>query len=161
MDHTADFPGSFRFHDVRRVPGRVSGVDCKRTVELTEKHNFIYGAIGIHPSETAELEQEGAWQSLRELYRAEKCVAVGEIGLDYYWDEPEREVQKKWFARQLNLARELGLPVIIHSRDAAREGWPAAPPCLRRKPCRHNGHGCQKYPSALSYPLPAPRYPDA
>lgn len=94
---------------------------CKRTVELTEKHDFIYGAIGIHPSETAELEQEGAWQSLRELYGAEKCVAVGEIGLDYYWDEPEREIQKKWFARQLNLARELGLPVIIHSRDAARD----------------------------------------
>lgn len=94
---------------------------CKRTVTLTKKHDFIYGAIGIHPSETAELEQEGAWQSLRELYGAEKCVAVGEIGLDYYWDEPEREIQKKWFARQLNLARELGLPVIIHSRDAARD----------------------------------------
>ena len=51
----------------------------------------------------------------------EKIVAVGEIGLDYYWDEPERKIQKKWFARQLALSKETELPVIIHSRDAARD----------------------------------------
>lgn len=94
---------------------------CGRTMALTEKHDFIYGAIGIHPSETGELEQEGAWQSLLGLYERKKCVAVGEIGLDYYWDQPGREIQKKWFVRQLNLARERQLPVIIHSRDAARD----------------------------------------
>ena len=94
---------------------------CRRTLGLTQKHSFIYGAIGIHPSESGELEQEGGWQSLLELCGTQKCIAVGEIGLDYYWDEPEREIQKKWFARQLDLARELGLPVIIHSRDAARD----------------------------------------
>lgn len=94
---------------------------CGRTIELTKKHDFIYAALGIHPSETAELDEE-SWQRLRGMYRAaEKCVAVGEIGLDYYWDQPERETQKKWFARQLDLARELELPVIIHSRDAAKD----------------------------------------
>lgn len=93
---------------------------CRRTIELTEKYNFIYGAIGVHPNETEELTEESIdW--LREQCRLEKCVAVGETGLDYHWDEPEREVQKKWFARQLALAKELKLPVIVHSRDAARD----------------------------------------
>ena len=55
------------------------------------------------------------------MWNHEKCVAVGEIGLDYYWDKTHREVQKKWFARQLRFAGERGLPVIIHSRDAARD----------------------------------------
>lgn len=143
---------------------------CKRTVALMEKYDYIYGAIGIHPSETAELEGQplefpdfreqqssktldaleqqssetmdfreqrscetpdgrksqpmevpDAWEQLKAMCRHEKCVAVGEIGLDYYWDEPAREVQKKWFVRQLQLARECVLPVVIHSRDAARD----------------------------------------
>lgn len=93
---------------------------CGKTIELMEKYDYIYGAIGVHPNETAELNEESfAW--LREQCRREKCVAVGEIGLDYYWDEPEREIQKEWFVRQLDLARELSLPVIIHSRDAAKD----------------------------------------
>lgn len=93
---------------------------CSRTIELTERYDFIYGAVGIHPNETAELTEEDiAW--LMQQCRSDKCVAVGEIGLDYYWDEPERDIQKKWFARQMNLARELGLPVIIHSRDAVKD----------------------------------------
>lgn len=93
---------------------------CRRTIELTERYDFIYGAIGIHPNETAELTEEDiAW--LKRQCLMDKCVAVGEIGLDYYWDEPERDIQKKWFARQLYVARELGLPVIIHSRDAAKD----------------------------------------
>lgn len=95
---------------------------CKKVVELMERYDFIYGAIGIHPSETAELEEdEERFQWVKEACRHEKCVAVGEIGLDYYWDEPERELQKKWFLRQLDLARELKLPVVIHSRDAAKD----------------------------------------
>lgn len=93
---------------------------CQKTIELMEKYDYIYGALGVHPNETGELNEEKfAW--LKKICRQEKCVAVGEIGLDYYWDEPEREVQKKWFARQLELARELSLPVIIHSRDAAKD----------------------------------------
>lgn len=93
---------------------------CKTTLELMEKYPFVYGALGVHPSETAELtEASFAW--LAEQCKHEKCVAVGEIGLDYYWPEPDREIQKKWFVRQLQLAKRLGLPVVIHSRDAAQD----------------------------------------
>lgn len=93
---------------------------CGRTIELMNRYDYIYGAIGVHPSETAELNDE-AFEWLRQQCQLEKCVAVGEIGLDYYWDEPDRELQKEWFRRQLNLARELAKPVIIHSRDAAKD----------------------------------------
>lgn len=92
----------------------------KRTVELMEKYPFVYGAVGIHPSDTAELTEESfAW--LSEQCRHRKTVAVGEIGLDYYWKEPEADIQKKWFERQLLLAQERNLPVSIHSREAAKD----------------------------------------
>ena len=71
-------------------------------------------------TETGELDED-VFKRLKEMCGLKKCVAVGEIGLDYYWDRPEREVQKVWFARQLNLAAECRLPVIIHSRDAAKD----------------------------------------
>ncbi|MCH5276046.1 MAG: TatD family hydrolase [Lachnospiraceae bacterium] len=93
---------------------------CETTLKLMEQYPFIYGAFGIHPSETAELNEEN-FARLKTWCTHEKCVAVGEIGLDYHWPEPEREIQKKWFVRQLDLARELKLPVVIHSRDAARD----------------------------------------
>ena len=93
---------------------------CGRTIELMNRYDYIYGAIGVHPSETAELDDK-AFEWLRQQCQLEKCVAVGEIGLDYYWDEPDRELQREWFRRQLNLARELAKPVIIHSRDAAKD----------------------------------------
>lgn len=92
----------------------------KSTIALTEKYPFIYGAAGVHPSETAELD-EGKISWLREQCRLDKIVAVGEIGLDYYWPQPDREVQKHWFSRQLELAAEVKLPVIIHSREAAAD----------------------------------------
>ncbi|MBQ7781996.1 MAG: TatD family hydrolase [Lachnospiraceae bacterium] len=93
---------------------------CKTTIELMDKYAYVYGALGVHPSETAEFTEENfAW--LREQCSHKKCVAVGEIGLDYYWPEPDRETQKKWFIKQLNLARELKLPMVIHSRDAAQD----------------------------------------
>jgi len=93
---------------------------CKRTIGLMERYPYIYGALGVHPSNCKELDEEGI-QWLKQQCQAEKCVALGEIGLDYYWDEPDREIQKKWFVRQLDLARELKLPVVIHSRDAAKD----------------------------------------
>lgn len=93
---------------------------CERTIELMNRYDYIYGAIGVHPSETAELDDK-AFEWLRQQCQLGKCVAVGEIGLDYYWDEPDRELQKEWFRRQLNMARELDKPVIIHSRDATKD----------------------------------------
>ena len=93
---------------------------CKTTLALTEEYEHMYAAIGVHPSDTAHLtEDDMAW--LKEKSALEKVVAIGEIGLDYYWDEPERDMQKKWFQRQLLLAKEVNLPVIIHSRDAAAD----------------------------------------
>lgn len=92
----------------------------KRTVELTRKYPFVYGAAGVHPDEVGELNEETfAW--LREQCMQEKIVAVGETGLDYYWDKENHDVQKKWFIRQLALAKELSLPVIVHSREAAAD----------------------------------------
>lgn len=93
---------------------------CKTTLALMKKYDYIYGAMGVHPNETGELNEENFYW-LREQCKQDKCVAVGEIGLDYYWDEPERTIQKQWFARQLQLAKEVSLPVIIHSRDAAKD----------------------------------------
>lgn len=93
---------------------------CKRTLELMEKYDYIYGALGVHPSDTAELNEDN-FKWLKEICQHTKCMAVGEIGLDYYWDEPERDIQKKWFEAQLELARELNKPVVIHSRDACQD----------------------------------------
>ena len=93
---------------------------CKRTIGLMDEYSFIYGTIGIHPSETGELDEE-KFKWLKDNCGHSKTVAVGEIGLDYHYEEPEHSIQKKWFERQLEMARELKLPVIIHSRDSARD----------------------------------------
>ena len=89
-------------------------------IELAEKYPFIYAALGLHPDEVGDLNEE-RFAFLKEQCRKEKVVAIGEIGLDYYWDNESHDIQKKWFVRQLELARELDLPVIIHSRDAAED----------------------------------------
>ena len=92
----------------------------KRTIELMNQYPFIYGILGVHPCDTQELtETDMDW--LKEQFQNPKAVAVGEIGLDYYWDEPGRDVQQKWFERQLELAKEVKKPVCIHSRDAAND----------------------------------------
>ena len=92
----------------------------KRTVELCKAYPFVYGAAGVHPDEVGSLDESSfAW--LKEQCQKEKIVAVGETGLDYYWDKEHHEVQKKWFLRQLQLPKELSLPVIVHSREAAAD----------------------------------------
>ena len=93
---------------------------CETTLALTEQYPFIYGAIGVHPSETAELDACGM-DRMKAWCASEKIRAVGEIGLDYYWEEPAHDIQKKWFEAQMDLARQVKLPVIIHSRDAAKD----------------------------------------
>lgn len=94
----------------------------KTTIELTRQYDFIYGAVGVHPSSTMELnEDKFSW--LKEQCLCPKVAAVGEIGLDYYWNEPDRAVQKEWFARQIQLAKELKLPIVVHSRDAAKDTY--------------------------------------
>lgn len=90
------------------------------TVKLTEQYPFVYGAVGIHPDEVGVLDEE-KMKALRGFCDLEKIVAIGEIGLDYYWEKEGRDVQKKWFVRQMDLAKETDLPVIVHSRDAAKD----------------------------------------
>lgn len=92
----------------------------RTTLALAKKHPFVFAALGVHPTDTGELNEENL-EWLKAQCQKDKVVAVGEIGLDYYWDNVEREVQKKWFARQLALANEVKLPVVIHSRDAAKD----------------------------------------
>ncbi len=92
------------------------------SLRLAGKHEFIYAAAGVHPSDISDLNEETfAW--LKQQTTLPRVVAVGETGLDYYWDkEPEvQEKQRYWFRRQLELAKETQLPVIIHSREAAAD----------------------------------------
>lgn len=106
---------------IRRVINSGSDLEaCRRTIELMEQYSFVYGSLGIHPCDTVDLTEEDMEWLARQSH-LEKCVAIGEIGLDYYWDEPERPLQRKWFVRQLQLAQEVGLPVVIHSREAAQD----------------------------------------
>lgn len=90
----------------------------KTTLELAHRYNHVYAAVGVHPSETEELNEEN-FQWMKQQALDEKCVAVGEIGLDYHYPDPEKDIQKKWFERQLQLAKDIDKPVIIHSREAA------------------------------------------
>ena len=115
--------------------GRVINVSSDRpsvdsTLALAEKWPFVYAAVGIHPSELEGLtDPDCDW--LKERLSHPKAAAVGEIGLDYHWEKEEaaRVLQKEWFARQLSLARETGKPVIIHSREAAKDTWDVMETC--------------------------------
>ena len=89
----------------------------KTSVEYSNTYPFIYSAIGVHPTSISEYSDE-VEQQLIELSQNKKVVAIGEIGLDYYWMEDEKEIQKEGFRKQMRLAEKLNLPVIIHSRDA-------------------------------------------
>ena len=100
------------------VGASVRGVQASQ--DLAEKYPFIFAAVGVHPDEVGALdEQKLLW--MYELCRKPKTVAVGEIGLDYYWDKEAHEFQKLWFVKQLQMAKDTGLPVNIHSREAAQD----------------------------------------
>jgi len=100
----------------------VSLETSKLTVEYTRKYDFFYGTVGVHPSDIDEMEKMDEIPLLKELAVAnDKIVAIGEIGLDYHYDNIDKDVQKKWFAAQMELAKEIKLPIVIHSRDAAKD----------------------------------------
>ncbi|MCR5271782.1 MAG: TatD family hydrolase [Lachnospiraceae bacterium] len=94
----------------------------KKAMEISERFEYVYAAVGVHPSDIADL-NEKTYLWLKEQTQKEKVVAVGEIGLDYYWDKEEdvQKTQRYWFKRQIELAKEVKLPIIIHSRDAAND----------------------------------------
>lgn len=87
---------------------------------LTEQYHFVYGAYGIHPDEIGDLNEE-RFAELREMLQDPKALAVGEIGLDYYHNTENKQEQNAWFERQAMLAKELGKPIVIHSREAAED----------------------------------------
>lgn len=89
----------------------------RRAIELSEAHSHVYAAVGLHPEELDKLGVT-TLDELRALAQHPKCVAIGEIGLDYYWDASHKEAQIKLFDAQLKLALELDKPVIIHDREA-------------------------------------------
>lgn len=108
----------------------------RTSMELAARYPEVYAAVGVHPEDCRDLTEADmdilkgyALARNEELFgnnndasdKVNKVVAIGEIGLDYYWDEPERDIQKKWFIRQLQLAKEVNLPIIVHSRDAAKD----------------------------------------
>lgn len=92
----------------------------EKAMELTNKYDFIYAAIGWHPVDAIDLTDEHLhW--IEELASHPKVVAIGETGLDYYWDKSPKEVQKEAFRKQIHLAKKLNLPIIIHNRDATAD----------------------------------------
>ena len=90
------------------------------TLELIKAYPFVYGAVGVHPDDAGIMTQD-TLDEIRRLSHLKKMVAIGEIGLDYYWDKENHDLQKEWFIRQLDLARKKEKPVIIHSREAAAD----------------------------------------
>jgi TatD DNase family protein len=92
----------------------------QKAVELARKHDFIYATVGVHPHEVKDL-QEGFYQFLEQLALQPKVVAYGEIGLDYYYMHSPKDSQQKHFREQIRLAKELELPLVIHTRQAAEE----------------------------------------
>ncbi len=87
------------------------------STSLSQKFDFVYAAVGIHPHYVGEIE-DNIVETLKEYAKNSKVVAIGEIGLDYYYDNSPREIQKYWFSKQINLAKDVGLPVIVHDREA-------------------------------------------
>ncbi len=96
------------------------GADLKSSEEsllLSEKYGYMYFAAGVHPEEVEGLPEDYI-QIIKAMANHKKCVAIGEIGLDYYWTKETKELQKKVFVELILLAKELNLPIIVHSRDA-------------------------------------------
>lgn len=95
-------------------------VTIKKAMELAETYDFIYAAVGWHPVDAIDMTEEHlVW--LEELAAHPKVVALGEMGLDYHWDKSPKEVQKEVFRKQIQLAKKVKLPIIIHNRDATQD----------------------------------------
>ncbi|MGN0244299.1 MAG: TatD family hydrolase [Lachnospiraceae bacterium] len=112
---------SFQWNDIGYVVNIGANVaSSQATLELCRKYPFFYGAVGVHPNDVGDM-TSADMVLLRQMAMDPKIVAIGEIGLDYYYPEPAHEIQKAWFVKQLELARELKMPVVIHSREAAKD----------------------------------------
>ena len=93
-----------------------------KAVEIASNFDFIYAAVGIHPSEVKKAKLSDL-EAIEQCLINKKVVAIGEIGLDYHWDNDNKDSQKRYFVEQLELSKKYNLPVIIHSRDAAQDTY--------------------------------------
>ncbi|MCX7707067.1 MAG: TatD family hydrolase [Anaerolineae bacterium] len=114
---------------------------CRRVLALADRHPAVYAAVGVHPNDCEGFDERETIAALRDLAGHPKVVAIGEIGLDYYWERVSHDLQKRALRAQLELAGELGLPVILHVRNPAdgsrdctedllwqiEQWWPAIP----------------------------------
>ena len=107
---------------IGRVTDIGAGIESSKTaLELSKHWDFMYCALGVIPGKCSEIREE-SWKWLCEsAEKEEKCVAIGEIGLDYHWDDDPRDVQALWFGNQIELAKKIGKPIVVHSRDAAKD----------------------------------------
>lgn len=96
---------------------------CHKIVELVAQYDFMYGALGIHPSDIRGVTEEDLDWIKATASTDKKIVAIGEIGLDYYWDKNNKKEQQAFFIRQIEMAKALKLPIIVHSRDAALDTY--------------------------------------
>jgi TatD DNase family protein len=112
---------SFPRHNIEYVVNISSGIKTvEQSISIAENYEYIYSSAGIHPEDSSLMNEERlSW--LKEKANHPKVVAVGEIGLDYYWDTLGRNTQKTWFVRQIEMAKEINKPLVIHSRDAAND----------------------------------------
>ena len=123
---------SMQEHGIGYIVNACASIESlKDTEELMEKYPFVYGAFGIHPDDAEKMTEE-TLEEIRQLSRLPKAVAIGEIGLDYYWhkEEHEHEIQKKMFLAQMEIAREEKLPFMVHSRDAAKDTLDLVKDCM-------------------------------
>ncbi len=117
----AELIASFPEVGVTRILNASSSLEsCSSTVALCDEYDMVYGAVGIHP-DSAESFSKSCLDTLESLSKHRKICAIGEIGLDYYYDDVPPELQKTAFEKQVGLAYELKMPVIIHDRDAHRD----------------------------------------
>lgn len=92
----------------------------KKAIEIANEHEFIYATVGVSPNDIDNLEEDYI-EELKQMSKAEKVVAIGEIGLDYYWNKENKEKQQEVFIKQIELANELELPIVIHTREAVMD----------------------------------------
>ncbi len=108
-------------HGVVRVVNPASNADsARKCLKMAKEYDFLYTAVGIHPHD-AKYITENTLDSFRDMAGSSKVIAVGEVGLDYYYDFSPREIQRSCFIAHIRLARELKLPMIIHDRDAHKD----------------------------------------
>ena len=96
---------------------------CHKTVELISQYDHLFGALGVHPSEIKDVTKEDLDWIEKEASTNSKIVAIGEIGLDYYWDKDNKKEQWEMFVAQIELAKRVKKPIIIHSREAAKDTY--------------------------------------